>query len=80
MRRVDREIHAALRSHPELNDFSGVLDTLSGTVFEDGWHLLPRGNAVIAHALLDLLGDLGVAPEPDSLPLYVTNPGTSDTQ
>jgi len=60
MRRVDREIHAALPSHPELHDFSGMLDTLSGTAFEDGWHLLPRGNAVIARALLDLLRDRGV--------------------
>jgi hypothetical protein len=60
MRRVDRQIHAALPSHPELHDFSGMLDTLSGTVFEDGWHLLPRGNAVIARALLDLLRAQGV--------------------
>ncbi len=62
MRRVaSRAVHAAMPGHPELAVTSLARSTtLSGTVFEDGWHLLPRGNAVIASALLDLLRDLGV--------------------
>jgi hypothetical protein len=52
MRRVDRLLHDSLPHHPEIIDLSHVLDTLTGTVFEDGWHLLPAGNAGVAQAML----------------------------
>jgi hypothetical protein len=62
-----------LRSLPQFIDISGILDGVDETILLDIEHLLPRGNELVAEAMLARLGQIGApflvsrrAPEPGS--------------
>ena len=44
-----------LREAGDFHDLTGVFDTTSGDVFRDYGHLLPRGNAIVAEAMAEIL-------------------------